>query len=130
VTFYCGLTCMVAGLIALSFAPSPFWAVAAAALTGFGFSLPWPSIASTVLNRAPDNERAASVGILTACVDLFVGGSSFVDGAVAQRFGYAPLYWMAAGAVCVAAIAGYRVTSPSAEPATVEPLPEPVADLA
>jgi MFS family permease len=127
ITFYFGLGCMAVGLMILSIGPAPWIAVAAAALTGLGFSLPWPSIASTVLNEAPENERAASVGLLTACVDLFVGTSSFIDGALAQRFGYPVLYWGAIGAVCVAALAGFQVTRRSGAAESSE---EPIADLA
>ena len=110
VTFYTGLAAMACGLGILSTAPAPWLAVAAAALTGFGFSLPWPSIASTVLNRAAEDERASSVGVLTACVDLFVGLASVADGTIAHRFGYAPLYWLAIAGVGVAATVGWRVT--------------------
>jgi MFS family permease len=101
---------MACGLGILSTAPAPWLAVTAAALTGLGFSLPWPSIAATVLNGAPENERASSVGVLTACVDLFVGLASLGDGTIAQHFGYAPIYWVAVFGVCVAAAIGWMVT--------------------
>ena len=110
VTLYCGLAAMACGLAILSSGPAPWLAVAAAALTGFGFSLPWPSIASTVLNLAPEDERASSVGVLTACVDLFVGLASLADGAIAHQFGYAPLYWLAVAGVAAAAGIGWLVT--------------------
>jgi MFS family permease len=129
-TFYCGLICMAAGLFLLSLGPGPWLSIFGAALTGFGFSLPWPSIASTVLNQAPENERAASVGLLTACVDLFVGASSFLDGALAQRFGYAPLYWVAIASLAIAALLGAKVTSMKPLPHEEETIPEPFADLA
>jgi MFS family permease len=131
ITFYFGLACMVVGLFLISLAPNPWLAVAAGAITGLGFSLPWPAIASTVLNRARENERAASVGVLTACVDLFVGAGSFADGAIAHRFGYPALYWVAIGGVLVAALLGYRVTAKQSEPhGHIEPAEDPVADLA
>lgn len=130
ITFYCGLVFMAAGLFLLAQSPPPLLAITAAAITGLGFSLPWPSIASTVLNNAPENERAASVGLLTACVDLFVGLGSFVDGAVAQRFGYPVLYWGAIAAVGLAALAGYKVTATQSAGHPVEADVEPVADLA
>lgn len=110
VTLYSGLAAMACGLGILSTAPAPWLAVAGAALTGLGFSLPWPSIASTVLNRAPEDERASSVGVLTACVDLFVGLASVADGTIAHKFGYAPLYWLAVVGVAVAAGVGWMVT--------------------
>ncbi|BDC49655.1 MFS transporter [Bryobacterales bacterium F-183] len=131
ITFYFGLACMALGLFLISLAPAPWLAITAGAITGLGFSLPWPSIASTVLNRARENERAASVGVLTACVDLFVGAGSFADGAIAHHFGYPMLYWVAIGGVGIAAILGYRVTARRSEPhAHIEPAEDPVADLA
>ena len=108
-TLYAGLVLMCIGLGLLSTAPPVWLAVIASGIVGLGFSLPWPSIASTVLNRAIESERASSVGLLTACVDLFVGFASVMDGAVAKSFGYPPLYWMAAGSVLVAACLGWMV---------------------
>ncbi|MBS1832728.1 MAG: MFS transporter [Acidobacteria bacterium] len=131
ITFYFGLACMALGLFLISLAPAPWLAITAGAITGLGFSLPWPSIASTVLNRARENERAASVGVLTACVDLFVGIGAFADGAIAHHFGYPALYWVAIGGVGVAALLGYRVTARQSEPhAHIESAEDPVADLA
>ena len=131
ITFYVGLFSMAAGLFVLSLGPGPGMSIFGAALTGFGFSLPWPSIASTVLNQAPDYERAASVGLLTACVDLFVGASSFVDGALAHRYGYPVLYWVAIGSLAIAAVLGVKVTSVKAMPHHDEDaIAEPVADMA
>ena len=110
VTLYSGLAFMACGLGILSTAPAPWLSVAAAAITGLGFSLPWPSIASTVLNRANEDERASSVGVLTACVDLFVGLASVADGSIAHKLGYAPVYWLAVLGVVAAAGVGWMVT--------------------
>jgi MFS family permease len=129
ITFYFGLASMAAGLFVLSLAPGPNLAMFGAALTGLGFSLPWPSVASTVLNRAHENERAASVGLLTACVDLFVGATSFLDGALAHRYGYETLYWVAIASLCVAGALGHRVTSAKPVIEGDRSLPQPLADL-
>jgi MFS family permease len=110
VTLYSGLAAMACGLAILSTAPAPWIAIAGAGLTGLGFSLPWPSIAATLLNRVPESERASSVGVLTACVDLFVGCASLADGTIAQHLGYAPIYWVAIAGVAAAASIGWMAT--------------------
>lgn len=109
ITFYAGLALMAVGLVAVGFAPSPAWAVAAAALLGFGFSFPWASVASTVLRQTPQSERGSAVGVLSAFYDLFVGVSSFAAGSVASHFGYSAAFFMAAGALGAAAIAAQFV---------------------
>jgi MFS family permease len=123
-TLYAGFLLMACGLGILATAPATWLAVIAAGIVGLGFSLPWPSIASTVLNRAAEDERASSVGLLTACVDLFVGTASVMDGAVAKGWGYAPLYWLAIVSVGIAAIFGWMVTpvrsSPTHPPGEIE----------
>jgi hypothetical protein len=54
------------------------------------------------------------VGVLSAFVDLFVGISSFVAGAVANRFGYSAAFAIAATALLAAAVAGRFVFAASA----------------
>ncbi len=109
ITYYGGLVAMAAGLLALAFGPKPLVAVAAAAMLGFGFSFPWSSVATCVMRRVPNHERGSAVGILSAFVDLFVGISSFVAGAVAHRFGYETVFLVAATSIGAAAVAGRYV---------------------
>ena len=109
ITYYGGLVAMAIGLLALAWGPPPMIAVAAAAMLGFGFSFPWSSIATTVLRKVPSGERGSAVGVLSAFVDLFVGASSFVAGAVANRFGYPPVFLVAASSLAAAAIVGRYV---------------------
>ncbi|SRR6266536_3021078 len=106
ITFYGGIAAMAVGLIAIASGPGPVWAVGATGLLGLGFSFPWSSIASTVLRRTPSSERGSAVGVLSAFYDLFVGLSSFAAGAVANHFGYAAAFGLAAVALVAAAIAG------------------------
>ncbi len=113
ITFYTGLGCMAVGLSILATAPAFAAAVIAAALLGFGFSFPWASIASTVLRRSPANEHGATVSVLSAFYDLFVGASSFSAGLLANRFGYVAAFLMAVAALGAAAIAGRFVFGPS-----------------
>lgn len=112
-TFYAGLISMAAGLAIIATGPPPALAILGAGLVGFGFSFPWPALASAVLNRAAPSERASSIGVLTASVDLFVGLSSFTAGGLAARFGYPAIYWMACAAVAAAGVLGWRVLRPA-----------------
>lgn len=109
ITFYGGLLAMAVGLMLLRAGPSPPFAIAAAAVLGFGFSFPWSSVASTVLHRTPETEHGSVIGLLSAFYDLFVGMSSVAAGFIAERFGYSAAFAMAAFALIAASIAGKRV---------------------
>jgi MFS family permease len=106
ITFYLGLAAMAVGLIVIATGPSPFFAIGAAALLGFGFSFPWSAVASTVLRRTPVENHGSVVSYLSAFYDLFVGTSSVVAGRVAQSHGYPAAFVMAAVALVGAAIGG------------------------
>jgi MFS family permease len=106
ITFYIGLGFMALGLSIIASGPAWAWAVIGAGLLGFGFSFPWASIASTVLRRTPDGERGATVSVLSAFYDLFVGMSSFSAGLIANTFGYRATFMMAIAALGAAAVAG------------------------
>lgn len=108
VTFYLGLGSMAIGLLTIAATPPPWLAILAAGLIGFGFSFPWPSIATVVLRRVSPAERASSIGILSATVDLFVALSSFMSGAVATHFGYTATYLAAVAALGGSALVGRR----------------------
>jgi MFS family permease len=116
ITFYGGLLAMAAGLSMLAAGPTPPYAIASAALLGFGFSFPWSAVASSVLRAIPSGERGSAVGVLSAFVDLFVGVSSFVAGTVASRAGYAATFVVATGALAAAAVAGRMVFSSRTQP--------------
>lgn len=111
ITYYGGLAIMATGLLGIAATPGPVWAIASAALLGFGFSFPWSSVAGTVLRNTPENERGSAVGVLSAFYDLFVGLSSFAAGAVAHRYGYPSVFTMGAVALIAAAICGRFIFS-------------------
>jgi len=106
ITFYCGITAMAAGLLALAAGPRPPWGFASAALLGLGFSFPWSAIGSTVLRRTPPDERGSAVSMLSAFYDLSVGTSAFTAGWLAEHYGYSAPFVMAACALGGAAIVG------------------------
>jgi len=116
VTYYCGLGCMVSGLAVIAMGPSAGVAVAAAALVGFGFSFPWPSIASVLLGRIKESERASTLGVLTASIDLFVGFSAFMHGGFAARMGYPAVFWVSACCAAGSAVAGYQILERAIQP--------------
>src|SRR5579862_5259251 len=98
-----GYACLAVGLIAIIAARSWRFDVPAALLVGLGYSFPWPALASVVVGQVPVSERASALGALNAFYDLFVAGSSAIAGAAAGHWGFAAPFWMALGAVGVAA---------------------------
>ncbi len=126
ITFYIGLFFMAGGLVWLGSGPPPFFAVCAAVMLGFGFSFPWASVASTVLRRTPSGQHGSIISLLSAFYDLFVGISSFAAGAVAQKYGYPPIFIGAAGCLTVSAVLGRFVFFPYTPP--IEP-PAPLEQL-
>jgi MFS family permease len=118
ITYYGGLVAMAVGLALLAIGPQPALAITGAAILGFGFSFPWSAIATTVLRQIPSSERGSAVGVLSAFVDLFVGVSSFLAGAVANRFGYAAVFLAAIASLGAAAVLGQKLFgAPAGEPA-------------
>lgn len=128
ITFYIGISAMAAGLAIIAAGPPPILAILAAGLLGLGFSFPWSSIASSVLKRTDAREHGTAVGMLSAFYDLFVGGSSFAAGELANRFGYWAAFAMAAAALGVAATIGpFVFPAANAEiGSAAEPVLEPV----
>lgn len=109
VTFFGGLAFMAIGLGIVTTGPSRPWAIAGAALLGFGYSFPWASIAAAVIRRAHESERGSSVSVLSAFYDIFVGASSFSAGLLANHFGYRAAFIMALASLVPAAIAARSV---------------------
>lgn len=126
ITFYTGLVFMAAGLIWLGLGPSPFFAVCAAIVLGFGFSFPWASVASTVLRRTPSGQHGSIISLLSAFYDLFVGISSFAAGTAAQVYGYPAIFYGAAACLALSAVLGrfvfFPYTPPTGPPASLEQL--------
>lgn len=61
------------GQLALWSAPSESFAIAAAALTGLGFSLAFPSFGLEAIRRVPPQNRGTALGAYAACFDLAMG---------------------------------------------------------
>jgi len=99
-SLFLGYGFLAVGLVAIATGGSAILDVPAAIMVGVGYSFPWPALASVVVERVPVSERASALGALNAFYDLFMAASSAMAGAVAGRFGYASVFWMALGSMC------------------------------
>jgi MFS family permease len=78
----------VAGQVGMWLATSSVMAVAAAGLTGLGFSLAFPSFGVEAMRPVPPLNRGVALGAYAACFDATMGIGVPLLGAVAGSFGY------------------------------------------
>ena len=83
------------GLLMLWLAPNPQLALAGAALSGFGFSLVFPALGVEAVNLVPASSRGAAVGAYSLFIDLSLGITGPLVGAVAAGFGFASIFLFA-----------------------------------
>ncbi|MDZ3993262.1 MFS transporter [Pseudomonas sp. Teo4] len=88
------------GLLMLWLAPSAEMALAGAALSGFGFSLVFPALGVEAVNQVSAANRGAAVGAYSLFIDLSLGITGPLVGAVASGFGFASMFLFAAAASC------------------------------
>jgi len=94
------ITCMgieTLGLLLLWLAPSPFWAMAGAALTGVGLSLVYPALGVEAIKRVPDSSRSAGFSAYAVFFDLALATAGPLMGSVAYAVGYNGIFLAAAG---------------------------------
>ena len=84
------------GLLLLWLAPNPELALAGAALSGFGFSLVFPALGVEAVNLVPASSRGSAVGAYSLFIDLSLGITGPLVGAVAAGFGFASIFLFAA----------------------------------
>lgn len=89
----------VLGQLLIWQAGSASWAYAGAALTGFGYSLVFPGFGVEAMRRAPLQTRGLAMGAYVAFLDMSLGITSPLAGALASHFGVSSVYL--AGAVVV-----------------------------
>jgi len=94
------------GLLLLWLAPDAHWALAGAALSGFGFSLVFPALGVEAVNLVPASSRGAAVGAYSLFIDLSLGITGPLAGAVAAGFGFASIFLFAA----LAAVSGLALS--------------------
>ena len=94
------------GLLLLWLAPNPELALAGAALSGFGFSLVFPALGVEAVNLVPASSRGAAVGAYSLFIDLSLGITGPLVGAVAAGFGFASIFLFAA----LAALSGLMLS--------------------
>jgi predicted MFS family arabinose efflux permease len=87
---------VVIGQLATWLAPSPLLCIAAAALTGFGFSLAFPSFGIEAVRRVPPQSRGAALGAYAASFDLAMGAGVPLLGALAEPLGLDAIFLVGA----------------------------------
>ncbi len=104
------------GLGAMGVAANAWIAAIGAALTGFGYSLVFPALGVEAVRRAPPESRGVAMGAYTACLDLALGVSGPVLGAIGGHTGLGFVFLISATSVlCSAGVAAalQRKVAPS-----------------
>jgi MFS family permease len=89
------------GVLLLWLAVSPWMAFAGAALSGFGYSLVFPSLGVEAVERVPVENRGTALGVYTVFADVSFFLVGPVAGAIIGAFGYASVFLFAL--ICVLA---------------------------
>lgn len=104
------------GQLGMWLATSGPMAVAAAALTGLGFSLAFPSFGVEAMRRVPPHNRGVALGAYTACFDATMGLGVPVLGVIVSGFGYGAAFAVGAFAALASLLIAIVLASRS-EPA-------------
>lgn len=91
-----------AGLLMLWLAAEPTFALAGAALTGFGFALVFPALGVEAVGLVPPASRGAALSAYSVFLDLSLGLTGPLAGYVAGEFGYGSVFLFAAVAAAAA----------------------------
>jgi predicted MFS family arabinose efflux permease len=80
------------GLALIWLAPDRAFAVAGAALTGFGYSLVYPGLGVEAVRRAPPESRGLAMGAYTIFLDVALGFGSPALGLIAGYSGLGSVF--------------------------------------
>lgn len=100
---------VVVGQLATFLATSPAHAIAAAALTGAGFSLAFPSFGIEAVRRVPPQSRGAALGAYAASFDLAMGVGVPLLGALAAPIGHDALFLVSAASATASLVIAARM---------------------
>jgi MFS family permease len=92
----------VGGQILLFFAPSPFFALSGACLTGMGVSLIFPAMGVAATGRVPAEIRSAAIGNFISFFDIAIGVTGAAIGLIIPSFGYGVAFLVGAIATALA----------------------------
>jgi MFS family permease len=95
------------GMLLLWRSSSPWMAFGAAALTGAGFSLVFPSLGIEAVKRVAINNRGAALGVYTAFSDVSFFLTGPLAGAVIGLYGYSSVFLF--GLVCLLIALGIAI---------------------
>ena len=87
---------------------SPIWLGAAALLYGIGFGAGAPALMAMTTDRVPLEERGRAMGTFYTALELGIFAGAVLLGLFAERFGYRPMWWVAAFVAWLAAVAALR----------------------
>lgn len=96
-----------AGQLLIWGASDPLMAYLGAALTGFGYSLAFPGFGVEAIKRAPPQTRGLAMGAYVAFLDISLGITSPLAGALAGAAGVASVYLAGAVAVALSALVAW-----------------------